>query len=118
MDPLTVVKGLYGGHFIEELAERLEQVTNECKAVGNAGAVGFKVDVKPIGVGEPEIHFETTFASTLPKSKKRLTVLFSDKDGSLKRSDPRQIPMDFRPVEAGPDQVQTVAETAADVREA
>lgn len=119
MDPLTTVKRLEGGRFLEQLHKALAQVANEVAATKNKGAVTVKIEVIPEKRGgDFAIALEVHIERKMPKRKPHGVLAFA-KDGQLFRDEPGREPLEgFREVLADDTETRNVAAPAAAVREA
>lgn len=118
MDDLTLVRGLYEEAFVPELAARIRQVAEACKAVGKSGSITVKIEVKPEGVGEKRLLLPVTFASSLPKSRTRDTVMYLTDGGEMQRNNPDQPPLSGFEVVSSQRDIRDVGAAAPDKREA
>lgn len=75
------------GGAVEDLADKVREVTNAVRATGKAGAVTLKIKIKP---NKSTVFISDDITATVPKAAPEETLFFVTDEGALSRRDPYQ----------------------------
>lgn len=88
---LQILAGLQSGSIINEIDGELTKLSKNVGLVGKPGSITIKLTVKPIANVPNGLYMGAEVAAKIPQPARSVDVLFSDKEGGLHTSDPRQI---------------------------
>lgn len=93
MRPITdILREIRGGDFVNSASDKLAELVKAVGATQKGGDITIKLKVKPDGEGAFTVVADCS--TTVPKPDVAKTAtFFSDVDGNLVRSDPRQADM-------------------------
>lgn len=95
----NTLAGVRKGGLIDELTEKLAELTKAVRKAGRGGRLTLTLDLKPATVGDDcALIIEDDVAIKLPKPQRARTIMFSTEDGALLRKDPRQQELELREV--------------------
>jgi hypothetical protein len=86
----SVLGQLDDGKVAEELTRQLREVVRACEASKQNGAINLKLTIKPEG---RQFIIDSKITPTVPAVKPELSMFFADEDGSLRKDDPKQVPL-------------------------
>lgn len=110
---LETLREIRRGAFLDEAAERLQELVNAVTTSGKGGKLTLSISVQPAGRGSVKtVVIQDQVVVNLPQPDREVTIFFPTKDGELSRSDPAQMPLGLRPVETPSQPVQPVEQTA------
>lgn len=96
---LETLREIRRGAFLDEAAEKLQELVTAVTATGKGGKLSLTVSVSPAGRGSVRtVVVQDAITMSLPSPDKEVTVFFPTQDGSLQRSDPAQMPLGLTPV--------------------
>jgi hypothetical protein len=75
----------------ERATEELEKLVQAVQATDKSGSVTIKIKVSKLKGGETELKVDMTVSSSIPVGDIPFGIYYPDKDGSLHRTDPRQM---------------------------
>lgn len=110
--PFTqVLAQLRFGELDEELTTKLAQLTLACAERGRSGTLQLTIHLKPGKAGQMEIVDEVRVKA--PEAARGATLMFATPEGSLQRTDPRQLSLDgVRVVDRGTGEIIDVQHKA------
>ncbi len=115
---LNMLQGHREGEAITELSEAMAKATEAALLTGRPGAVILKFTFKQAGKVAGAVVIEDDITVKLPKAEK-VNSIFYFQDGALLRENPKQLKMEFKPVEAAVgdqlEQMRKEQQTAATV---
>lgn len=117
MDSLAVIQRLAQGHFLDELAEALAEVSAQVSTSGKPGAVTVALRLTVKNPGDPMVMVDETITKSLPK-KAPLGSFYYAVDGSLWRENPRQPQLPFRTIDTKTGEIREVEDLGSVEREA
>lgn len=88
-----------GGRLHTRLSEQLADVTRAVAETGKKGVLTLKIEVKPLPKADSKTLVVTGSSAAKapePDDASPTSVFFADDDGSLSRSDPRQLQLPLR----------------------
>jgi hypothetical protein len=88
---LQILAGLQSGSIINEVDGELTKLAKNVGLVGKAGKLTITLLVKPIANVPNGLYMGAEVAAKIPQPARSVDVLFSDKEGGLHTSDPRQM---------------------------
>lgn len=80
------------GELVDEMSEKLNELTTACANTGKAGAITLTIKIKPHPAGQMELTDDVTLK--LPKPPRGMTLMYATPEGNLVRQDPRQMSID------------------------
>lgn len=86
-----------GAH--EELSEALAEVVKNVLEHGKQGTLSLSLKIKPVGDGQVQIVDAIKVGA--PEGEKAPSIFYSDENGNVSRSDPRQTEMPLKQVGSG-----------------
>lgn len=95
---LNMLQGHREGTAITELSEAMAKATEAALLTGRPGSVILKFTFKPAGKVAGAVVIEDDITTKLPKAEK-VNSIFYFHDGALVRDNPKQLKMEFKPVE-------------------
>lgn len=86
-----VISELRGGLVALNASQQLEEVINAVQASGKAGKLTLELTLKPVGLGNREMHVSATVKAKAPANPdlEERSIFFAE-NGQLLRHDPRQ----------------------------
>lgn len=90
---LQILAGLQSGSIVNEIDGELTKLAKNVGLVGKPGKITVTLTVKPIANVPNGLYMAADVASKIPQPARAVDVLFSDKEGGLHVSDPRQTDM-------------------------
>jgi hypothetical protein len=115
MDALATLQALARGRLFDDLCEAMMVVAEDVINTGRKGKVTLNLTIAQASPGEPSVIVVEEIKRTPPKKDPLGAILFIG-DREFHRRDPRQPEMDFRVLEATPDEVRTPVQTETTVR--
>jgi len=88
-----------GGRLHTRLSEQLAEITKAVSETGKKGVLTLKIEVKPLPKADSKTLVVTGSSASKapePDDASPTSVFFADDDGSLSRSDPRQLQLPLR----------------------
>lgn len=87
---------LESGHLFNELNEKMGDVIQGVQEHKKVGELTLKLKLKPAGHDQVEVYADVS--TKVPEPPRRITIMFIDEHGALRREDPRQQKMELRDV--------------------
>lgn len=84
------------GQFLEEAADKLQEVVAFVAEHGKAADLVIKIKVKPASKGNGAFIVADDIKANLPKLPAGETIFFGTHDNNLVANDPRQKPLDLK----------------------
>lgn len=91
-----IIRDVKKGRLVEEATAKLAEVVRAVDETGKAGSITITLTIKPGDANEKTLSSSVTMkkpAKEIPEA-----IFFSDEDGDLHRTDPRQQEMEFAEV--------------------
>ncbi|MDB5458121.1 MAG: hypothetical protein JWP92_3706 [Caulobacter sp.] len=99
MEIFTILLGqIRKGRVVEELTERLSEVTAAVKETGKAGTLTLKLKISPRKGDSYQVTMAASVESKIPRDDLPEGVFFITEDGGLVRNDPNQKELALAPV--------------------
>lgn len=95
---LNMLQGHREGLAITELSEAMAKATEAALLTGRPGSIILKFTFKPAGKVAGAVVIEDDITTKLPKAEKVNSIFFFH-EGALVRDNPKQLKMEFKPVE-------------------
>lgn len=96
---INILQSIRSGQLIDELSEDLRQIVAGVHETGKAGTLTLTIDVAPVKKMPGTVSIGGDIKAKVPKADKKPALFFTDEEGGLHRSDPRQREMQFSAVE-------------------
>ena len=88
MSIISILQGFRKGVLVQELSEKTKEVVKGVRETGKAGEITLKLTFKSDGDGQHTLVPKIT--TKVPQAETPPAIFFSDDEGDLFRSDPRQ----------------------------
>lgn len=85
-----ILTDLDDGRLHEECAHQLREVVRAVGHTQQKGALTLRLEIKPEG---RKCVVTAKVTPTMPAQKQGLTIFFADEGGTLRKEDPRQLPL-------------------------
>jgi hypothetical protein len=92
---INILQQIRSGALIEDLSEELREIVAGVHETGKAGTLTLVIDVTPVKKMPGTVAIGGDIKAKVPKADKKPALFFSDEDGGLHRSDPRQREIEF-----------------------
>lgn len=97
---LETVRQLRAGRTQDELSQKLNQLTQDCRATGKQGSITLTIKVKPDKGDTGQYFLEDDIKTSEPKFDRGQTIFWGTPEGNLQRTDPNQGELPLRDVSA------------------
>ncbi|MGL4575064.1 MAG: hypothetical protein ACRCV9_09780 [Burkholderiaceae bacterium] len=85
-----VLRDLRGGEPIDELAAKMQELTQAVQSTGGSGRLTLTLDVSPMKGSTEAVIVKDTIAVKKPEIKSKGTLMFPTVEGNLQRTNPAQ----------------------------
>lgn len=100
---INILQSIRNGALIDDLTEELREIVAGVHETGKPGTLTIVIDVTPVKKMPGTVAIGGDVKAKIPKPDKKPALFFSDEDGGLHRSDPRQREMQFSVSDEGDD---------------
>lgn len=94
------VRDLRRGQFIDECADKLQEVVAGVEDTGKAGKLVIEITIKPASKGQGAVMVADKITVKLPQLPAGETIMFVTPENNLMPNDPRQKDLDLKSVPA------------------
>lgn len=93
------LQNVRNGELHHELSEKLAELATACIETGKVGTLTLAIKLRPNG--DITLMAEDTVKVSAPEHDRATTLFFSDEEGNLQRTDPRQQELPLKEVQDG-----------------
>lgn len=110
---MQILPELRRGGLVEEISQRLSELTLDVLGTGKAGVVTVTLKLRPSKLAHNAIDIEDDVKVKTPKPDTKSSMFFSDEEGALTRTDPNQEELPLNVVPMGQQKSAVASEVAA-----
>lgn len=96
------VRDLRRGEFLNECADKLQEVVAGVEDTGKAGKLVIEITIKPASKGQGAVMVADKITVKLPQLPAGETIMFVTPENNLMANDPRQADLPLKSVPAAP----------------